>query len=399
MQSGRAEVRRHLRKGCGVSPMISLLLIGRSLSYAINLPSLALSFVAILASFLLKKLLSKLLFRLALRYGKTRRRVMIIGNCAEAAQAFLREIRHSAGGKVAVVGAVGEDLGSINCAVLGKSSELGEILDAHHPDFAVFAMGSYNKSDIIRLVNLCDDRCVRVYFLPVLYGYLRSARQVERIGSTPLINAHSTPLDAPINAFFKRAVDIIGSLLLIILTSPIMLAVAIGVKISSPGPILFRQIRVGKMGKNFVMLKFRSMRIDPEREKTTWTTGVDGRKTRFGNFLRRTSIDELPQLFNVLAGKMSLVGPRPELPHFVERFKDSVPLYMVKHYVKPGITGLAQINGLRGNTSIHDRIYADIYYIESWTLWLDLSILLKTPFKAINKSEVYTDPDGKGKEK
>ena len=150
------------------------------------------------------------------------------------------------------------------------------------------------------------------------------------------------------------------------------------------------------MGREFQMLKFRSMRESTAEDEASWSTGIDRRKTRFGNFLRKTSIDELPQLFNVLAGSMSLVGPRPELPRFVEKFKTEIPLYMVKHYVKPGITGLAQVNGLRGNTSVEDRIHADIYYIESWSLALDLLILLRTPFRAINKSEVYS---GSGKSK
>ena len=246
---------------------------------------------------------------------------------------------------------------------------------------------------MMQLVGICDDRCIKVYFLPVIYGYLKSAKQIEILGSTPLINLHSTPLDIPLNAFLKRCVDVVGSILLIILTSPLMLVIAIGVKLSSRGPVLFRQVRVGRMGRQFKMLKFRSMRT--HGEDTSWTTGIDERKTRFGNFLRRTSLDELPQLFNVLSGKMSLVGPRPEIPRFVRHFRDEIPLYMVKHYVKPGITGLAQINGLRGNTSISDRIHADLYYIESWTPMLDLLILFKTPFKSINKSEVYGNAEGK----
>jgi hypothetical protein len=140
------------------------------------------------------------------------------------------------------------------------------------------------------------------------------------------------------------------------------------------------------MGKPFIMLKFRSMRPNPG---DGWTTNNDPRKTRFGTFLRRTAIDELPQLFNVLSGSMSLVGPRPELPKFVEQFKKYIPLYMVKHYVKPGITGLAQIKGLRGDTSVEDRIHEDIFYIEQWSIWLDLYILFKTPLKAFNKNEKY----------
>ena len=236
---------------------------------------------------------------------------------------------------------------------------------------------------------MCDDRCIKVYFLPVIYGFFKNAQQIEELGSLPLVNLHRTPLDNLANAMIKRTLDVIGSAVLIVLTAPVMLFAAAGVRLSSPGPILFKQTRVGKLGKGFRMLKFRSMRVNRDSNRA-WTTGGDQRKTKFGTFLRRTAIDELPQLFNVLTGSMSLVGPRPEIPVFVEHFKNSIPLYMVKHYVKPGITGLAQIKGLRGDTSVEARIAEDIDYIENWSLWLDILILLKTPFKAFNKNEKYT---------
>jgi exopolysaccharide biosynthesis polyprenyl glycosylphosphotransferase len=297
-----------------------------------------------------------------------------------------------------LIGAVGRKMTEqIGCEKLGDIEDFEQILYKYRPDYVVFAFDSYGKEGTIKLVNLCNDNCVKTYFLPAIYGFFKSSRQVEHLGSLPLINAHSTPLDNPMNAFIKRTIDIFGSLALIIITSPIMIAAAIGVKISSPGPIFFRQLRVGRMGKQFYMLKFRSMRVN-DKSGTAWSTGVDDRKTKFGNFIRRTSIDELPQFFNVLAGNMSLVGPRPEIPHFVEYFKDKIPLYMIKHYVKPGITGLAQIKGLRGDTSIEDRIHEDINYIESWSLGLDIYILLKTPFKAVNKSEVYVNTEEKGDE-
>ena len=207
----------------------------------------------------------------------------------------------------------------------------------------------------------------------------------------PIINIHSTPLDNPANAFVKRAMDVLGSLALIIVTLPIMIFAAIGVFISSPGPVFFKQRRVGKMGRIFTMYKFRSMRLNRQSTKA-WSHKGDPRKTKFGAFIRSTAIDELPQLFNVLFGDMSLVGPRPEIPHFVEEFKQTIPLYMVKHYVKPGMTGLAQVKGLRGDTSVEKRIREDIEYIENWTLSMDLAILFATPFKAFNKNEIYTVP-------
>ena len=187
-------------------------------------------------------------------------------------------------------------------------------------------------------------------------------------------------------ATLKRSFDIIASVLGLLVLSPLLIAISIGVKLSSPGPIFFRQIRVGYRRREFQMLKFRSMRENTESD-TAWSTAYDGRRTRFGALLRKTSLDELPQLINVLKGDMSLVGPRPELPHFVERFREEIPFYMVKHQVKPGITGWAQVNGYRGDTSIQKRIEMDLWYIDHWSIWLDLKILCKTFPKAMINSE------------
>ena len=317
------------------------------------------------------------------------KRVIIVGDNTATSEDFVKQVNAHPEYSLMIVGHVGNKIDkSIGCEKLGSLSELDRVLDEQQPDMAIFAVDAYDKRHIIRLVNMCDDRCIKVYFLPVIYGYFKNPKQIERIGTLPVINTHSTPLDNLFNAAVKRAFDIIGSLLLILLTSPVMIGAAIAVAISSPGPIFFKQERVGKLGKNFTMLKFRSMRVNVDSD-TEWSRGVDPRKTRVGNFLRKTSIDELPQLFNVLFGSMSLVGPRPEIPYYVDYFKTRIPLYMVKHYVKPGITGLAQIKGLRGDTSIEDRIHCDLEYIENWTLGLDIGILLMTPFKAFNKHERY----------
>lgn len=321
------------------------------------------------------------------------RKVIIVGDNVDSSNDFVKQIVGSSEHGMIVLGAVGRKMRTNSlCDYLGSFEELEGVLDEYKPDDVVFAIDAYDKEKLISLVNMCDDRCIKVYFLPVIYGFFKSAKQIERVGSVPIINVHSTPLDNRANAFLKRAVDIIGSLLLIILTSPVMLITAIGVRITSPGPVFFCQQRVGKMGKPFKMIKFRSMRVNLGAHDT-WTTDDDSRKTRFGSFLRRSSIDELPQLFNVLLGSMSLVGPRPEVPHFVEYFKNVVPLYMVKHYVKPGITGLAQIRGLRGDTSVEERIQADISYIENWSFFGDLAILLKTPIKAYNTSEKFVESE------
>ncbi len=326
------------------------------------------------------------------------KKVIIVGDNSKTAADYVKEVQSNPNYGIMVLGHVGDKIDPVvGTEKLGTFKDFAKILDKYHPTDIVFAIDSYDKWRLIKLVNMCDDRCIKVYFLPVIYGFFKHSRQIETVGSVPVINIHSTPLDNGANAMMKRIVDIIGSLALIIMTAPIMIFAAIGVYISSPGPIFFRQTRVGKMGKKFTMLKFRSMKVNTG-SNDTWTTDEDVRKTKFGTFLRRTAIDELPQLFNVLGGSMSLVGPRPELPVFVEHFKEEIPLYMVKHYVKPGLTGLAQIKGLRGDTSIEDRIHEDISYIENWSLWLDITILLKTPFKAFNKNEKYVDAKKKAEE-
>ena len=353
----------------------------------------AITFATSTVFWIFKRRISISVFWLLHRKQFVFRKVIIVGDNTAAAKDYVRQVADDPSLGVMVVGYVGDKITEdVGCDKLGSFRDLEKIIDKYKPTDVVFAIDAYNKRHLIKLVNMCDDRCIRVYFLPVIYGFFKSEKQIEQVGSLPLINIHTTPLDNKANAFAKRLVDIVGSLILIVVTAPIMLIAAIGTRLSSPGPVLFKQRRVGKMGKTFIMYKFRSMKVN-DSSNVTWTTGVDERKTKFGTFIRRTAIDELPQLFNVLMGHMSLVGPRPELPKFVDEFKDTIPLYMVKHYVRPGMTGLAQVKGLRGDTSVEDRIHEDIAYIESWSFMLDIAILLKTPFKAFNKSEKYIEKE------
>ena len=190
------------------------------------------------------------------------------------------------------------------------------------------------------------------------------------------------PLDDAFNKTIKYLSDYIIAIIAIIITSPIMIITAIAIKLTSPGPIIFKQERIGYHGEPFNMYKFRSMRVQsPSDEKSEWTTKDDPRKTKVGDIIRKTSIDELPQFFNVLKGEMSVVGPRPERPYFVDEFRKEIPKYMVKHQVRPGITGWAQIHGCRGDTSIKKRIEFDIEYVENWHMGLDLGIMIKTVVK------------------
>ena len=266
-----------------------------------------------------------------------------------------------------------------------------EMLDAQlaSPDIyeVVIALDPEDYTRIREIIAVCERNGVKYSVIPFYNDIIPSNPVIETIGRSKLINMRSNRLDNVGWKIVKRGADILISLAGLILLSPLLLLIAIGVKISSPGPVLFRQTRVGFSRKEFKMLKFRSMRVN-DQEETAWTKGEDPRRTKFGQFLRKTSLDEIPQLINVLKGDMSLIGPRPELPHFVELFKETVPFYMVKHQVKPGMTGWAQVNGYRGDTSIEKRIELDLWYIENWSVGLDVRILFRTLFGGMwNKEE------------
>lgn len=269
---------------------------------------------------------------------------------------------------------------------LGDYNQLLDILYNYKFDEVICALDIDDAEYIEKIVSDCEKSGTKISIIPFCYKYIPSQPYIDQIGNLPLINLRRIPLDNLGNAFMKRSLDICGSLALILLTSPLMIITALIIKCTSKGPVIFKQERVGLNKSLFTMYKFRSMKVNTQ-ETTGWSTDTDPRKTKFGSFIRKFSIDELPQFFNVLKGDMSLVGPRPELPHFVDEFKDEIPLYMVKHQVKPGITGLAQVNGFRGDTSIKKRIEFDISYIENWSFLLDIEILFKTAFKGFKNNE------------
>lgn len=269
---------------------------------------------------------------------------------------------------------------------LGPVSKLDALLEQYSPDEVVVALEVEEYRQLTAIIAACEKTGAKVSIIPFYADYLPAQPQFDSLNGLPMINLRRIPLDNFGNATLKRCVDVVGALVLIVLTSPIMLCAAVGVKLSSPGPVIFRQKRVGRNKKPFYMYKFRSMRLNDGAD-TQWSRDQDPRKTAFGAFIRKCSIDELPQFFNVLKGDMSLVGPRPEIPFYVAQFKEDIPLYMVKHQVRPGITGWAQVCGLRGDTSIEERIRHDIFYIENWTLVLDLKILCLTLFKGVVNRE------------
>ena len=274
--------------------------------------------------------------------------------------------------------------------VIGRIENLLVILPENHLDEIAITLGLNEYYRLEDIVTLCEKSGVHTKFVPDYNNIIPTRPYTEDVLGLPVINIRYVPLNNTFPALAKRLIDVIGSVILIVLASPIMALTALIIKITSPGPAVFKQERVGLHNKRFNMNKFRSMVVqDEEEEKSAWTTKEDPRITKFGHFIRSTSIDELPQLFNVLIGDMSLVGPRPERPYFVEKFQEEIPRYMIKHQVRPGMTGWAQINGFRGDTSIKKRIEYDLYYIENWTMWLDFKILFLTIFRGFVNKNAY----------
>ena len=274
--------------------------------------------------------------------------------------------------------------------VIGRIANLLYILPANRLDEIAITLGLSEYYRLEEIVALCEKSGVHTKFIPDYNKIIPTKPYTEDILGLPVINIRYVPLTNTFNALVKRVIDIFGSIAAIIVSSPVMLVLCLLIKLTSPGPLIYKQERVGLHNKTFWMYKFRSMEIQPEaEEKKAWTVKNDPRVTGIGKFMRRTSLDELPQLFNILKGDMSLVGPRPERPFFVEKFREEIPRYMVKHQVRPGLTGWAQVNGYRGDTSIRKRIDCDLYYIENWTVGFDIKILILTFFRGFINKNAY----------
>lgn len=311
--------------------------------------------------------------------------VLLVG-CGTLARKYIDCLRENPQFGYRCAGYVGQDSDLENVNYLGPYDQLSELLDIYEPDEVIIALEVYDISLMNSIILSCEKHGIRSSIIPIYNDYLPSCATVDSIGKVRLINIRGISQDLAINRVMKRAFDLLFSATALLLLSPLMLILALGVRLSGPGPILFRQERVGKERKIFTMYKFRSMCVNSESD-TAWSRSRDSRITRFGAFIRKFSLDELPQFFNVLKGEMSVVGPRPELPFFVDMYKDVVPLYMVKHQVKPGLTGWAQVNGYRGDTSIEKRIEYDIWYIENWSMYLDLKIIFMTIFGGMVNEE------------
>ena len=310
--------------------------------------------------------------------GYNLKHVLLIGN-GNLAKSYLNKIETELNMGYHPLGYISEKEGDLNIPYLGGYDHLEKVLEEKKPDEVISAVDPAEFSHTPQIVNACEKTGCKLSAIPIYAEYLSSSQQIDDLDGIPLLNMRRIPLENLGNAFLKRTADILLSALILVVFSPLMLIIAIGVKLSSPGPVIFAQKRIGRNKEPFMMYKFRSMRVNAKQD-TAWSSTEDDRKTAFGSFIRKYSLDEFPQFWNVLKGDMSLVGPRPEIPFFVEKFKEEVPRYMLKHLVRPGITGWAQVNDLRGDTSIPERIKYDIFYIEHWSIGFDLKILFLTIF-------------------
>ncbi len=273
--------------------------------------------------------------------------------------------------------------------VLGTICELPNLLEKYRVDQVYCALPFREMDRILELADILTRTTVDFRIIPDLVSLTTLNASFFDIDGLPVLGVRESPLQG-VGSLYKRLFDLVFATLALIAFSPLMLLIAIAIKFSSPGPVFYRQRRVGWDGKDFEILKFRSMCANAEEGKgAQWTTAGDARRTRFGAFLRRCSLDELPQFFNVLKGEMSVVGPRPERPEFIKEFSENIPNYMLRHKTRAGLTGWAQVNGWRGNTSIRKRVQYDLYYIEHWSLWFDLRIILDTIFRGLIHRNAY----------
>jgi Undecaprenyl-phosphate glucose phosphotransferase len=329
----------------------------------------------------LERVFFKELLQAARRRGYNLRYILVIGSGRLARQVLEqidlhRELGFRAVGALSLSKKrIGVSVGGVE--VIGTLRDLRTILRERGIDQVMVALPSRSAHVLPRIMDVCVDTTVDVKVVPDVYQYATLFGGLEEFGGLPIVNLQSTGVFG-VNAVAKRVFDLVLSAVFLLALSPVMLLTALLVKVTSKGPAFFRQERVGLDGRAFQMVKFRTMRENAEEAGPRFATASDPRTTPVGPFLRRTSLDELPQLWNVLAGDMSLVGPRPERPVFIDQFRRRIPRYQLRHMVKSGMTGWAQIHGLRGDTSIQKRVEYDLYYIEHWSLLLDLRILART---------------------
>ena len=306
-------------------------------------------------------------------------RVALIGYDARS-EKFINALKVKPNSGYALVGIVGETAAADDLGVqyLGESEDILALVRTHRLDTLFIVSPTVPNDTILQILQACEGVPVQINVLPELSEFIIGGSAITLFEGIPVLQLRETPMQG-VSGIVKRLIDIVFSLFALIVLSPLMLVLAVIIRLTSPGKAIFRQERVGRAGKPFRIYKFRSMRVDAEKEVGhVWAETDDPRQTSLGKFLRRWSLDELPQFFNVLKGDMSLVGPRPEMSGLIDTFSESIPHYLARQRVKSGMTGWAQVNGLRGNTSLKERVSYDRYYIENWSLGLDIKIILKT---------------------
>ncbi|KJD18163.1 undecaprenyl-phosphate glucose phosphotransferase [Vreelandella aquamarina] len=312
--------------------------------------------------------------------GRNRRSVLLVGDAHSCATAIQHLERHpQAGFDIERILVIGDDEANELQKTRHESYRLGESIE-HNEEEVWICLPISRGEDVRRIQASLSLSTGNVRYMPDMRDFRLINHSVSNVADLFLLDLSCSPMSGSAR-LLKRLEDIVLSSLILILISPLMVILALGVKLSSPGPVFYRQERVGLNGQPFMMLKFRSMPMGVEKNGIQWGGAQKKEVTRFGKLLRKTSLDELPQFINVIKGDMSIVGPRPERTLFVEQFKHEIPGYMQKHMVKAGITGWAQINGWRGDTDLAKRIECDLWYIENWSIWLDLKIILLTIFK------------------
>ena len=325
--------------------------------------------------------------RAALRnrgWGKDR--VIVVGT-GDMSQAVIQRILRSPYLGYELLGVVnglesGQEFGGV--PVLGSPEDLPVLIEQLGIDEVIIAMPEKGHRETVRVISYCERGRVSIKIFPDVFQFVTSQASIDELGGLPLLSVRDYALRGYL-LIFKRLMDMLGAALGLILLSPLMMLIAVAIKLESPGPVFFVQERMGLDAKPFRMIKFRSMRRDAERHGPGWTTDNDPRQTRLGIFIRKIEADELPNLINVLLGEMSLVGPRPEQAHYVEQFRQTVPRYMDRHQEKGGMTGWAQVNGLRGDTSIAERTKYDLWYMENWSILLDIKIILRTVWQIVER--------------
>ncbi|NOX61030.1 MAG: undecaprenyl-phosphate glucose phosphotransferase [Chloroflexi bacterium] len=323
-------------------------------------------------------------------HGYARDRVLVVGT-GDVGRMLVQKLESSSGVGHEVVGFVetGEDGRTrVGAPLLGRPADLPRIIEEYEIDEVVIGVPEASHRQLVNLISLCEREKVSIKVFPDVFQIMATEVTVSDLAGLPLLTMRDVALRGW-RLSLKRMFDLFFGSLALIFLSPLMLLIALLIKLESPGPVFYIQERMGLDARPFPMLKFRSMRTDAEAHGPGWTTADDPRKTRLGAIIRRISIDELPQLINVIRGDMSLVGPRPERPVYVEQFRQYIPRYMERHREKAGITGWAQVNGLRGDTSIVERTKYDLWYIENWSLWLDFKICLRTLLRIFSDRNAY----------